>query len=100
MKDLNFYVLQNDNEKIVVDVTGKLNFETSSFFNSFLKTVGFEKDIVFNFEHLERIDSSGVGVLMNTARLLNEYKLRIINTNETVMKIFFMLGFDKFIEVS
>ncbi len=58
-------------------------------------------DVMIDFSEIEYIDSSGIGVLLEMAKIASERKLRFgaVNTNEHVKKVLLMTKVDKILKI-
>ncbi len=59
------------------------------------------KNIIFNFENTNFMDSSGIGLIMGRYKLLSEYggKVYAVEINDCIRKIFKMSGLFKIVEI-
>ena len=57
------------------------------------------KTIEFDMKKLEYVSSSGLRVLLQTAKRLGKDNITIINANETVKEIFNVTGFDEILNI-
>ena len=81
----------------IVDFEGELDSNTSTYTERYLKDIieNGGKFILAHFGKLEYINSSGLRILLATAKKLNKIdgELRICNINETIEEIFSISGF-------
>jgi anti-anti-sigma factor len=91
--------LENKDGKVVVHLEGDLDIEATEILEgSFLETVlETEGSIELNFEKINFVDSSGIGLLINLINKLKEGRRRptIINLNEDVRIVFDLLQMDE-----
>ena len=87
----------------VVDFQGHLDTNTSFEAEQYLKELIEQGNtrIIVNFDKLEFISSSGLRILLVTAKQLraSEGDLRICNLNETVQEVFDISGFSTILSV-
>ena len=78
---------ENDNGKLTVKVIGKLNTMTAPKLEEELsKNINGVQEIVFNFEELKYISSSGIRVLVSTKKKIKNMK--ILKPSDEVMEVF------------
>ncbi len=85
-----------------VDFPGKMDIETSNDFWVLFHTLvgGGARKIVVNMGEVEYIDSAGIGILINTAKMLRkeEGDLVISNVKEGVKVVLDVINLEKFIK--
>lgn len=90
------------NGKSVVELIGELDIYVSQEFKEkILKKYGEEKkDIYFDFEKLEYIDSTGLGALVEILRNLkkDDKKVYLENVNHGIRKLFKITKLDEMFE--
>ncbi len=86
-----------------VDMPKRVDIENSNELWIFFKTIidGGSLKIMVNMDKLEYIDSSGIGILINSAKLLRTGKgdLIFFNVSQDVKKIFSIVKLEKFIKI-
>ena len=92
---------QNEADKIVLALDGKLDTVTSPQLDEALKEAFEAGDTVeVNLENLEYISSAGLRVLHSThKRVKGKGKLIISNANGTVLDVFESTGFSTFLNL-
>ena len=84
-----------DEKKLTVLLEGKLDTNTAPKLDEELKTSldGIE-DLIFDFNDLQYISSSGLRVLLATQKTMNKQgAMKIINVNDFIMEVFDATGF-------
>jgi anti-anti-sigma factor len=85
-----------------VDLGKKVDIENSNDLWIFFKTLtdGGAKKIMVDMKNLEYIDSSGIGVIINTAKLLRPKKgdIVLVNISQSVKDIFKVINLKEFIK--
>ena len=94
-------IKQNEADKIVLSIDGKLDTVTSPQLDSALKEAFEASDTVeVNLENLEYISSAGLRVLHSThKRVKGKGKLMISRANGTVLDVFESTGFSTFLNL-
>ncbi|MDN5359919.1 MAG: hypothetical protein PWQ84_982 [Thermotogaceae bacterium] len=89
---------------VVVDMTGELDMSNAIDFkneiiNEFVSKG--ELNIALNFENMEYIDSSGLGVIVSLHKRckLNGGRLAICSLNDTLMRLFKLTSLDKALNI-
>jgi len=86
-----------------VDMGKKVDIENSNDLWIFFKTLadGGAKKFIVDMKNLEYIDSSGIGVIINTAKLIRPKKgdVAIINVSQSIRDIFKVINLQEFIKV-
>ncbi|HNR88128.1 MAG TPA: STAS domain-containing protein [Spirochaetota bacterium] len=86
-----------------IDAPKRVDIDSSRYLWIFLKTVidGGVRKIIIDMKNLEMIDSSGMGVLINAAKLVRGKKGDIIlsNVSADVRKIFKIINLQEFIKM-
>ena len=85
-----------------VDFGRKVDLENSSDLWIFFKTLadGGAKKFIVDMKNLEYIDSSGIGVIINTAKLIRPKKgdIVLINVSQSIRDIFKVINLQEFIK--
>lgn len=60
-----------------------------------------KSDIVLDFSHVSFMDSTGLGVLISIQKVLNDdgYKLRIVNVDSKIKKIFVITELEEVFDI-
>ena len=85
---------------VLFSVEGYLDTTTASpFEEALMPYLAVEKSFVFDFSELEFITSAGLRVVLHTQQTLEETgrTITVRNSNEEVMEVFEMVGFDEFL---
>lgn len=88
--------VNNDNQ-IIIRLEGWLDVETTVELAKYMGELEATKDLVFDFEKLEYISSSGVREVIASYKRQKEAEgvFKVINVNPEVMDVFSMTGLDK-----
>lgn len=88
--------VNNDNQ-IIIRLEGWLDVETTVELAKYMSELEATKDLVFDFEKLEYISSSGVREVIASYKRQKEEGgvFKVINVNPEVMDVFSMTGLDK-----
>lgn len=82
-----------------VNLQGSLDINGVDWLEDKMSEIDFSslKEVSFNMQHVEFIDSTGIGSLLNLTRLLDEQGIRfeIINVNEDIREIFRILDLEE-----
>lgn len=82
-----------------VNLQGSLDINGVDLLEDKMSEIDFSslKEVSFNMQHVEFIDSTGIGSLLNLTRLLDEQGIRfeIINVNEDIREIFRILDLEE-----
>jgi anti-anti-sigma factor len=85
-----------------VDMGKKVDLENSNDLWIFFKTLadGGAKKFIVDMKSLEYIDSSGIGVIINTAKLIRPKKgdIVLINVSQSIKDIFKVINLQEFIK--
>ncbi|GAA5818789.1 MAG: STAS domain-containing protein [Methanobrevibacter sp. CfCl-M3] len=84
-----------EGKKIVVKVSGRLDTKSSPELNDALKNdLPNVNELIFDFEGLNYISSSGLRIILSTQKLMNKQGTMVIkNVNEFIMEVFDATGF-------
>ncbi|MFD1737885.1 STAS domain-containing protein [Bacillus salitolerans] len=88
------YSLLEQEDGVRVDLEGDLDIETTEIIEEELTpSLLTYRSVVFNFERVPFVDSSGIGLLLKTIQLLTDQniKVTITNVNEDVAMVFDIL---------
>lgn len=90
---------RDENGTMVVDIEGKMNTETSPEAEKYINALLDEGavKILFNFEHLDFVASTGLRVILLTGKKLAKIggKLAICTPNLAVLDVLKLSGFSK-----
>lgn len=85
---------------ILFSVKGYLDTTTSSKFEEVLSPyLEGEKNFLFDFAELEYVSSAGLRVILRTAQTMEDTNrtISVRNSNEEVLEVFGLTGFDEFL---
>ena len=85
---------------VLFSVEGYLDMTTASpFEEALMPYLAVEKNFVFDFSELEFISSAGLRVVLRAQQTLEETgrTITVRNSNEEVMEVFEIVGFDEFL---
>ena len=84
---------------VQVQLIGEIDINTSDAFRSKMHTIVEENecDIALDFEKLEYIDSTGLGVLVGVLKKAKakQHNIYVYNLKKTIKKLFLITGLDK-----
>ncbi|MBR1905529.1 MAG: STAS domain-containing protein [Clostridiales bacterium] len=94
-------IINKDNEKLTVEVSGRLDTLTAPEFESKVEPqLSGIKELVVDLKDLEYISSAGLRVLMGFVKIMqNQGEMKVINPNEVVMDVFSLTGFDSILNI-
>ena len=84
--------ITDENDKLVLDLSGDLDVYSEEEFKSLIEdeieTVN--KDILIDIKNLDYLDSTGLGMFMKIYKINEERgkKVKIINPKENILKLF------------
>ncbi|MCX7678630.1 MAG: STAS domain-containing protein [Spirochaetes bacterium] len=88
---------------IKTDLKKKVDIENANDLWIFLKTMaeGGAKKFIIDMKNLEYIDSSGIGVIINSAKLVRPKKgdVVLINVSQSIKDIFKVINLQEFIKI-
>lgn len=98
-------IAKDFNGCLSVKAEGKLDIDSSAVFGAKIKDALEDNDniheLVLDFSEVSYVASIGLRVLLELFQQINKYgTMRIINTQEQVLNVLRMTGFDKFLNVS
>ncbi|MGD8188919.1 STAS domain-containing protein [Brevibacillus ginsengisoli] len=80
---------QNRQSKLLIDMKGKLIYGNTNAVKTRLKElVGQAEGYIIDLSHLQFIDSTGFGVLINFAKLVGIKKMAIVVKDEMIHELF------------
>lgn len=86
-----------------IDLKKKVDIENANDLWIFLKTMaeGGGRKFMIDMKNLEYIDSSGIGVIINTAKLVRPKKgdVALINVSQAIKDIFKVINLQEFIKI-
>ena len=90
-----------ENEKLTVEVSGRLDTLTAPEFESKGEPeLSGVKDLVIDLKDLEYISSAGLRVLMGLVKIMKDQgEMKVINPSEVVMDVFSLTGFDSILNI-
>lgn len=94
-------IINKDNEKLTVEVSGRLDTLTApEFENKVEPQLPGIKELVVDLKDLEYISSAGLRVLMGFVKIMQaQGEMKVINPNEVVMDVFSLTGFDSILNI-
>ncbi|MCR5340061.1 MAG: STAS domain-containing protein [Saccharofermentans sp.] len=94
-------IINKDNEKLTVEVSGRLDTLTAPEFESKVEPqLSGIKELVVDLKDLEYISSAGLRVLMGFVKIMQDQgEMKVINPNEVVMDVFSLTGFDSILNI-
>ena len=94
-------IINKDNEKLTVEVSGRLDTLTAPEFESKVEPqLSGIKELVVDLKDLEYISSAGLRGLMGFVKIMqNQGEMKVINPNEVVMDVFSLTGFDSILNL-
>lgn len=94
-------IINKDNEKLTVEVSGRLDTLTAPEFESKVEPqLPGIKELVVDLKDLEYISSAGLRVLMGFVKIMQDQgEMKVINPNEVVMDVFSLTGFDSILNI-
>ena len=94
-------IINKDNEKLTVEVSGRLDTLTAPEFESKVEPqLSGIKELVVDLKDLEYISSAGLRGLMGFVKIMqNQGEMKVINPNEVVMDVFSLTGFDSILNI-
>ena len=94
-------IINKDNEKLTVEVSGRLDTLTAPEFESKVEPqLPGIKELVVDLKDLEYISSAGLRVLMDFVKIMQDQgEMKVINPNEVVMDVFSLTGFDSILNI-
>ena len=94
-------IINKENEKLTVEVSGRLDTLTAPDFESKVEPqLAGIKELVIDLKDLEYISSAGLRVLMGFVKIMKEQgEMKVINPNEVVMDVFSLTGFDSILNI-
>ena len=96
------FIKKLEGNKLTIEISGRLNTTTTPELVQELETSldGIES-LVFDFDKLEYISSSGLRVLLSTyKKMMKQGEFNIINVSEDVMEVLEITGFASLLSVS
>lgn len=103
MKDIMEITKNFENDKVILNVSGRIDTVTSSDFQQQVLDV-FDmslQNLVLDCQNLEYISSSGLRALLVIAKLANckDVEITLKNVNSMVLEVLEMSGFDSFFTI-
>ena len=83
--------------KLILSIGGRLDFNTAPELEKEFNELDGINGIIIDFEKLEYISSSGLGLILKFKKIVNDTK--IINCNDEVYEVFSMTGFAEIMDV-
>ena len=84
--------IKNDNGTLTIKIIGKIDTMTAPKLEEEIsKNSKGVNEVVFNFEHVKYISSSGIRVLVGTSKRVNN-NMKILKPTDEVMEVFTITG--------
>lgn len=83
--------VQNSNNEFTISVNGEIDLNSvSSLEKAINDAIAQKKDVIIDMSHVRFIDSTGIGLLVQTYKTLQQIgnKITILNARENVRKVF------------
>ncbi|WP_010098099.1 anti-sigma factor antagonist [Ornithinibacillus scapharcae] len=101
---MNLQIQINEQEnKSIIHLSGEIDVYTAPKLKEALLPLTKEKDTIIeaNLEHVSYMDSTGLGVFINALKLSKEYesKLRLVNLQERVFRLFQITGLHEIMDI-
>lgn len=83
--------VQNSNNEFTISVNGEIDLNSvSSLEKAINDAIAQKKDVIIDMSHVRFIDSTGIGLLVQTYKNLQQIgnKITILNARENVRKVF------------
>lgn len=94
---------ENSNGIEIFSVTGSLDSNTSTEFENHIiaSLEKGERKLIFNLEHLDYISSSGIRVMLKTAKDLKQMEGIVVlcSLQDYVKEVFHIAGFDAYLNI-
>ncbi len=92
---------KTENETITFTLEGRLDTSTATDLENEIKdSLSGINELIFDFEKLDYISSSGLRVLLLAQKImLKQGNMRIINVNDDVKEIFELTGFSDIMDI-
>ncbi|WP_100372181.1 STAS domain-containing protein [Bacillus sp. FJAT-45037] len=73
------YEINREDDRIKIKIVGDLDIESTELFEEeLLPIMVAERSVVLNLKEVPFIDSSGIGILINSIQTLNELKIHFL----------------------
>lgn len=79
---------------VILHLKGILDISTTNLIDPYLDELGEIEQLIFDFNELEFIDSTGIGSVMNAIYLSQEknFKIKLQGVNDLTNEVFEMVG--------
>lgn len=98
-----FDIKFNNQENFEVLVSGDLDINTVSKFQDKVleKYKDQDKDLVFNLENLDYIDSTGLGAIVRVYKEVSDkgHKVKVLNAKKNIKKLFLITELDSLMDL-
>lgn len=98
-----FDIKFNNQENFEVLVSGDLDINTVSKFQDKVleKYKDQDKDLVFNLENLDYIDSTGLGAIVRIYKEVSDkgHKVKVLNAKKNIKKLFLITELDSLMDL-
>ena len=95
-------IMKNENgSELTLSLEGRLDTTTSPMLEAELKhAISGVTSLIFDFEKLDYISSSGLRVLLSAYKVMNRQgEMRVRHVNQTIMEVFDVTGFVDFLTI-
>lgn len=95
-------IMKNENgSELTLSLEGRLDTTTSPMLEAELKSsISGVTSLIFDFEKLDYISSSGLRVLLSAYKVMNRQgEMRVRHVNQTIMEVFDVTGFVDFLTI-
>lgn len=93
------FTIQNEPGRLIVNLEGDLDIEATEIIEEqlIIEIQNSSGEVELNFQHIDFVDSSGIGLLISIITSLkeNDRKPTITNINEDVKTVFSLLQLDE-----
>ncbi len=92
---------QQENEKMTVKVSGRLDTTTSpELEQELINSIDGIKELILDFGDLDYISSAGLRVVLAVQKIMNtQGAMKVVNVSETIMEIFDITGFTEILTI-
>lgn len=98
------YSIETNDDGVTVELAGKMGFEDNADFRSMMSDLtqkSGKKDITFDLQDLDAIDSAGLGMLLLAADMASNdgWKMKISGAHGDVEKMIKLTHVDRVVEI-
>lgn len=89
--------VEEKEDHFLITLCGEIDLYTKNILEEVLKKYTLNKNLIFDFEKVTYMDSSGISVLLLLKKNLDDERtIRIINVGKNILKIFEIIGLNRF----